>query len=152
MIGAPGSSADEWPLATYLELAPVPDAVPAARRHARRSLEEWDLAEFIDSVQLVVSELVTNAVWASDGLAAYRRSRTAGVRLIRLSLLAAEDRVLVQVWDDCRRRPEPREPGPDAETGRGLLLVEALSAEWGVFEMEGQPGKVVWALCKGAFD
>ena len=56
--------------------------------------------------------------------------------------------VLVQVWDANPRQPQPADPGAEAEHGRGLLLVEALSAGWGSFTVPGWPGKVVWARCR----
>jgi hypothetical protein len=69
--------------------------------------------------------------------------------------------VLIQVWDGDQRQPRRRDAGPDAEAGRGLLLVEALSVQWGCYAASGPDtagprvggpraggldGKVVWAL------
>jgi hypothetical protein len=65
---------------------------------------------------------------------------------VRLWLMADRQRVLIQVWDSCHWKPELQEPGPEAESGRGLLLVEALSSGWGSFAPNGWAGKVVWAL------
>ncbi len=56
--------------------------------------------------------------------------------------------VVVFVWDASLRPPAPADPGADAENGRGLLLVEALSERWGHFGYDG--GKVVWARLLGA--
>ena len=54
--------------------------------------------------------------------------------------------VVVFVWDASPRPPaQAADPGADAEGGRGLLLVEALSERWGHFGYDGD-GKVVWAL------
>lgn len=64
---------------------------------------------------------------------------------MRLWLLAAEQGVLVQVWDGDHRVPEPRAIAPEAESGRGLLLVEPLCTGWGAYVPEGTSGKVVWA-------
>lgn len=55
-------------------------------------------------------------------------------------------RALIQVWDGSNRVPQPRKPHPDAESGRVLWLVEALSEDWGAFHPEYASGKVVWAL------
>ena len=55
----------QWPLHSFLELGALPGAVPCARLHARHLLWEWGLAALTDSTELVVSELVTNAIRAS---------------------------------------------------------------------------------------
>jgi len=91
-----------------------------------------------DPVELVVSELATNAVAAS---------RLAGLApAIRLWLLADAARVLVLVWDASPRPPARADAGVDAEGGRGLLLVEAVSNRWGWYrDLQGETGKVVWA-------
>jgi two-component sensor histidine kinase len=122
-----------------------PGAVPRARHHTRQVLWDAGLKELVEPVELVVSEVVTNAVRAC-GLDA---SSGAGAA-VRLWLAAAEEGVLVMVWDASPAWPEPQQPGPDADSGRGLLLVDTLSASWGSFELAGEPGKVVWALCQGS--
>src|SRR6201992_4087924 len=57
-----------WALRTHLELGALRGAVPCARLHARHVLWEWQLSDLDESVELIVSELVTNAVQASAGL------------------------------------------------------------------------------------
>jgi hypothetical protein len=57
-----------WLLRSYLELSPLPTAVPCARGHARLVMAEWNLACLADTVELIVSELVTNGLRASAGL------------------------------------------------------------------------------------
>ncbi len=60
--------------------------------------------------------------------------------------LAADcDRVLVEVWDSVEGGPLIGRAGPDDETGRGLLLVEAICDWWSWRPVQGWPGKVVWA-------
>ncbi len=51
--------ADNWPLHSYLELGAFPGAVPCARLHSRQLLWEWGLTDFSDTIELLVSELVT---------------------------------------------------------------------------------------------
>jgi hypothetical protein len=68
---------------------------------------------------------------------------------IRLWLYSDEQSVLVQVWDGDHHMPERRAAAPDDESGRGLLLVETLSAEWGAYVLEGATGKITWALVAG---
>ena len=54
-------------------------------------------------------------------------------------------RLLVEVWDQAPGIPVLREAAGDEESGRGLILVNAISEKWGWNPAEGQPGKVVWA-------
>lgn len=137
----------EWTLRTFLELGALPTAVPCARLHTRQVLWEWQLSELADTAELIVSELVTNALYASAGLTGSRRSGrwVPGVPPVRLWLFSDGQRVLIQVWDGNDKLPAPQQAELDAETGRGLLLVESLSAEWGSYPPERSSGKVVWA-------
>jgi len=143
--------ASRWPGQSRLELWALPQAVPEARRHARRVLQEWGLAGLAETAGLLVSEIVTNAVQASAGPAGGRPDQAgAGGATTLLFWLAGDgERVLIQVWDGCARRPQRRDAGTAAESGRGLLLVEALSAAWGSYVPGGWAGKVVWALVTG---
>jgi hypothetical protein len=125
-----------WPLRSFLELGSFPGAVPCARLHARQVLWEWGVAASGESTELVVSELVTNAVQAS------RAMRQAAVRMW---LVSDRAQVVVFVWDASPQPPARADPGEQAENGRGLLLVEAVSQHWGYFGYDGG-GKVVWAL------
>jgi anti-sigma regulatory factor (Ser/Thr protein kinase) len=135
--------AAQWPYRTFLELGALAGAVPSARLHARLVLLEWGLAALSESVELVVSELVTNGV---------RASRAMGREAVRMWLVSDLGQVVVFVWDASPRLPaQAADPGADAENGRGLLLVEALSGRWGHFSYDGD-GKVVWALLEAAPD
>jgi anti-sigma regulatory factor (Ser/Thr protein kinase) len=133
-----------WSRWSFLELGALASAVPCARLHARHLLWEWGLKELMEVAELVVSELVTNAVQASGGTG---EGGTA-VPVVGLWLVTDDVQVLVQVSDASLRPPQPAEPGADAESGRGLLLVETLTADWGWCAVPGRPGKVVWALCR----
>jgi anti-sigma regulatory factor (Ser/Thr protein kinase) len=132
----------------HLEMTAWPGAVPCARHHARQMLWDLGLKEFIETVELVVSEMVTNAVRASGGLDTQKRGTAVPLPVIRLWLEPEPDGVLVLVWDSCPLLPERQEPGLDDDSGRGLLLVEMLSAAWGSCKLADIPGKVVWALCQ----
>jgi anti-sigma regulatory factor (Ser/Thr protein kinase) len=130
----------QWPYRTFLELGALAGAVPSARLHARLVLLEWGLAALSDSIEHLVSELVTNGV---------RASRAMGRDAVRMWLVSDLGRVVVFVWDASPLPPAPAaDPGADAESGRGLLLVEALSERWGHFGYDGG-GKVVWAVAAG---
>jgi anti-sigma regulatory factor (Ser/Thr protein kinase) len=133
----------------HLELSASPAAVPCARHHVRQVLRQAGLTELIGPAELAASEIVTNAVRAAGGLEAHCSAASdAADALVRLWLTAGEHGALLLVWDASPSRPQPQSPDHDAESGRGLLLVEAVSTAWGSFEVAGQPGKVVWALCQ----
>jgi anti-sigma regulatory factor (Ser/Thr protein kinase) len=125
-------------LSSILELAPLPTAVPCGRLHAANVLHEWGLRGVTDDAALVVSELLTNAVNATQAMGA--------AHLVRLWLLSDGSRTMVMVGDASPYPPRRADPGSDAESGRGLLLVEAFSSDWGWYAT-GQHGiaKVVWA-------
>lgn len=132
----------------YLEMTAWPGAVPCARHHARQVLWDWCLKELIEPVELVVSELVTNAVRASGGLETRRRSAGEPRPVVCLWLVPEHNGVLVLAWDASPCLPQRQQPGVEDDGGRGLLLVETLSAKWGSFKIADKPGKVVWALCQ----
>ena len=131
----------DWPLRSYLELGALTSAVPCARLHARHVLWEWGLNGLAPDIELLVSELVTNAVKATAG-------RHGAV--VRLRLSGDSARVLIEVWDADPRAPEPKDlgehgkPDPQEERGRGLFLVAALSARWDWYPTREPEGKVVW--------
>ncbi|MCH0543032.1 SpoIIE family protein phosphatase [Streptomyces sp. MUM 203J] len=100
-------------------LDPVPRSVREARALARERLADWGLDELTDTLELLVSEVVTNAVRHSGG------SRPVDLRLVRT------DSLLCEVTDGGRDLPELRDAGPDDEEGRGLRVVNALAREWG---------------------
>jgi hypothetical protein len=109
---------------------------------------EWGLASLAEVAELVVSELLTNAVQATAALAAdHERRPEATVPPVHLRLSSdGHMRVVVQVWDGNHQLPVRRDAGPEAEGGRGLLLVGGLSAEWGSCRPAGSSGMVVWAV------
>jgi hypothetical protein len=97
---------------------------------------------------VVVSELVTNAVQASVGMTSsqFAGNWAPGTPPVRVWLSADEYRLVIQVWDGSDRPPVPQPVEPEADCGRGLLLVGSLSAEWGCYAPENSSGKVVWAV------
>ena len=136
------SATGQWPLSSHLEMGALDGAVPSARLHARHLAWEWRLAALADNAELVVSELVTNAVQAS---------RAMGHAAIGLWLTSDQSRMAVTVWDASSDPPLRVDASQDAENGRGLLLVEAVSAQWGWYFAMGQEripvlGKFVWAI------
>jgi hypothetical protein len=135
-----------WPRRSYLELGAFASAVPCARKHARLVAGEWGLSELGKTVELVVSELVTNALHASAGLtqSRYLGRWTPGIPPIRMWLCTDYRRVLIQVWDGNDQRPTSQQADIEAESGRGLWLVEMLSEDWGTYVPADATGKVVW--------
>ncbi|MCT9078020.1 SpoIIE family protein phosphatase [Streptomyces fulvoviolaceus] len=110
----------------------VPQAVGHARRFTRRTLRTWEVpADALDTALLVVSELVTNALVHTDGR-------------VRLDLTLVNHRLRFAVADASPRTPaKPTSIGWEATGGRGILLVEAVSAAWGSVPVSG--GKQVWS-------
>ncbi|MFG2948433.1 SpoIIE family protein phosphatase [Streptomyces adustus] len=111
------------------ELPNEPAAVPTARRLVSLQLREWGLEHLVTKMELIVSELVTNAVHHGDG--------PSRIRLIRHHFLTCE------VSDSHTGHPRPRHPLNLDENGRGLYLVAQLSRRWG--SRSAADGKVVWA-------
>lgn len=139
---------DSWPVRSYLQLGALPGAVPCARLHAKLVLWEWGLDRLVETSELLVSEIVTNAVRASVGPANGQgdEQQVSGLPSVWLWLATDQRDVLIQVWDGNNEIPALRDLGPEAESGRGLLLVERLSAQWGSYTPDGWSGKVVWAI------
>jgi anti-sigma regulatory factor (Ser/Thr protein kinase) len=130
-----------WPLRSYLELGALPSAVPCARLHTRHLLWEWGLTSLTDNAELIVSEIMTNAVQITQA--------DVCTAPVRLWLLADRARLLMLVWDASPLLPVRVSLDGDTENGRGLLLVDTLSTRWDHFGHHSG-GKVVWALCDTA--
>jgi anti-sigma regulatory factor (Ser/Thr protein kinase) len=109
--------------------------VPYIRRHTRQTLAAWRLGHAADEIEIVVCELVTNAVRATLSVRA--------AAPVALYLAVEHGRLYVLVWDASPQLPARRDHARDAESGRGLELVEALSEAWGACVQPG--GKVTWA-------
>ncbi|MFB7588144.1 SpoIIE family protein phosphatase [Streptomyces sp. NPDC056169] len=112
----------------YWFLEPEDAAPGRARRLARRALARWDLEELTDSVELLISEVVTNAVRYAE--------RPVTLRLLKTDVLRCE------VGDDSPQLPRQRRARDTDEGGRGLFLVNRLARRWGATRLSG--GKVVW--------
>ena len=120
--GLPTDSVGDWTLPRE------PRSVGRAREYARAQLLAWDMEPLVDTTELLVSELVTNALRYGEGE-------------IRLRLLL--DRTLVcEVWDSGLVQPRRRRARDTDEGGRGLQLVGLLSAAWG--SRRTPRGKTVW--------
>jgi anti-sigma regulatory factor (Ser/Thr protein kinase) len=108
------------------------DAPRVARAHVRDFLLDLDSADLVADVELVVSELVTNAVLHGTGQ-------------VQLRLEMVDGAVSVGVLDGGRAQPRPPGRGHGAESGRGLALVAGLTRDWGI-RPDSTGGKEVWAV------
>ncbi len=138
--GSPMTAQAPWPLHTRLNLAALPSAPACARGHVRSVACEWGLPDLADTAELLASELITNAVRASERLRV--RADLAIVPVIRLWLVSDKSSLVIHVWDGNDEMPVRRNAGIDEESGRGLMLVESLSSDWGAYRKT--TGKTVW--------
>jgi len=128
---------------SYLELATMPSAPFWARRQTRAALRSWQFwPETIDTAELLVSELVTNAVRYASPETPHHAGKIAQ---ISLTLRHIGDRLIIEVSDPDPRPPMLAEPELEAEGGRGLMLVRALSKEWNYY-LPPSGGKVVYCV------
>lgn len=144
----------------HLELSVFPTSPYYARVHVQRVLEGWRRDDLIETAQLVVSELVSNAIKAHaphasppadtesravlESRAVAEAAAHASPDHIWLDLYPVGDAVVLRVWDAAGRTPPVlRDPGPDDEGGRGLCLVDLLARSWGYYR-PASGGKIVW--------
>ena len=144
----------ETPAVTSRPLSPVPEEARTARQFVRELLTCWDLGYLSDDAELIIAELVVNAV--RHGLRTAPHAVVAGAHgapgvgggsALRLCLLRRVGEVMLAVTDPSNEAPAPRATGWMGESGRGLQIVGALSHVWGWSPMEGR-GKAVWAVLR----
>ncbi|MFI6080128.1 SpoIIE family protein phosphatase [Streptomyces sp. NPDC051217] len=109
------------------------EALSSARHMVRAAVRAWGAQDRSDDIELVADELMTNALTHTDGDA---------IVTVRV-LSGAERRLRLEVEDRSSALPRIRDAGETGVSGRGLVLVDVLSDEWGV-ESRGS-GKCVWA-------
>jgi len=130
---------------SYLALATLPSAPFWARTQTKTALKARSMpSELIDAAELLVSELVTNAIQISGPVPGQvPASGLDGVERITITLRLMPGRILIEVFDNDHNPPVLADADSDAESGRGLMLVQALSKEWGhIFHPSG--GKTVY--------
>lgn len=111
-------------------LAAGPAAAAEARGQVRAAICTWDVPVDPGVAVLLTSELITNAIRYEPG------------ETVMLAVTCSGDRLRVDVHDTSRSLPEPADVPADAESGRGLMLVASLSAEWGYYRTRA--GKAVY--------
>ena len=137
-----GTAVEFGPRLLAFVLPGIPESVRVARYRVRAALGFHHLDLYASDAEIITSELVTNVIQhaCSDG------ADTVGVTLVRARNPEA---VTVIVSDSSPERPAMRETPAGSERGRGLRIVEALSAHWGWYPEEG--GKAIFAtIAKGA--
>jgi len=113
-----------------VRLTAAPAAAPEARSQVRAAIRAWDIPVDPGAAVLLTSELVTNAIRHEAGQA------------VTLAITCSHDQLRVEVHDTSRSWPVLAETPADAETGRGLMLVAALSDTWGIHRTPA--GKAVY--------
>jgi anti-sigma regulatory factor (Ser/Thr protein kinase) len=124
-----------WPLRSSRDLDAEDTAPGDARKYVTQVMLQWGLTDIAETAELLVSELVTNAVIASRRLGTVTGA-------IRLRMISDEKSLVIHVWDGFPEMPAMRDASPDDLDGRGLMLVDALALEWGSYRRP--PGKTVW--------
>jgi anti-sigma regulatory factor (Ser/Thr protein kinase) len=102
-----------------IALAAGPAAPAEARRQVRAAIDAWDVPVDPEVAVLLTSELVTNSIRHEPG------------ETVLLSITCVCGQLRVDVHDTSCSVPVPADAPPDAEAGRGLMLVASLSADWG---------------------
>lgn len=125
----PPSTPIRAPIAAALTMTSGPDAPRAAREFVHVTAESWHLEAVVPTLDLAVSELVTNAVVHGEGP-------------VRLKLIRRPGSLIVEVYDEGRRRPTLRRSSMSDYHGRGIGIVASLSEGWGV--VRSRQGKIVW--------
>lgn len=120
ILASPPNPVDH--ISTPLALGAIAGSPRTARTSARALLIEWGMASLTESAELIVSELVTNAVQVSAGYAVPPP--------VQFRMSATGFAVLIEVWDYDPRPPVLRHPADLEEGGRGLVLVATMSRGW----------------------
>ncbi|MFJ8536848.1 ATP-binding protein [Streptomyces sp. NPDC093591] len=103
-------------------------------------LDEWGLTAYIEDAVIVVGELIANA--ARHALEADGHDETTATAW--LGLVRRQQAVICAVADPSSCVPVLQHPGQLSESGRGLQIIEALTASWGCSRPQSS-GKMVWA-------
>jgi anti-sigma regulatory factor (Ser/Thr protein kinase) len=111
----------------------------------RDVLERWKLGDYIEVAELVVSELVTNAVKMTGITDPEPKSwEIRAEHVIGVQLRTTNGSLFVEVWDRSMDAPVTKNPDNNTEGGRGLMLIGAMVKQWDVYWPQSG-GKVVWA-------
>jgi len=143
MLAQASSSA----LMARFSLAASPSAPYEARRHVRRTTASWGIRrECIETAALVASELVANAAKAAGVTPEVVRPAAASAGPIRLTLCYTRQALRIEVTDANTSPPVLSHVLPDAESGRGMLIIDALTTEWSYSFLPAGLGKTVYCV------
>jgi len=137
----------ETPAVTTRALSARPEEARTARRFVRELLTCWGLEALADDAEMIVDELVVNAVLHGTRTGLTRGNPGTGLTVLRLCMLRRVGEVMMAVVDPGNEAPMPRQPDWGVENGRGLQIVGALSHVWGWSPIAGH-GKAVWAVLR----
>ncbi|GAA3800400.1 hypothetical protein GCM10022226_19990 [Sphaerisporangium flaviroseum] len=115
-------------------------AARTARGFTTTTLRSWGLDELVDDAELVIGELVINALRHGLG----NRATVFSGHPVRIILALTDESLICVVTDPSDECPTPRDPDFGSEGGRGLQVVAGISHRWGWAPL-GSPGKAVWA-------
>ena len=121
------------------DLGPEPAAAAQARRLTRDTLARWDMQHVTEDAEIIASELAANAINAAT-------PARGTLPAIIFAIHHRPDELRIIVWDNGPGHPQNSASGPDAETGRGLAIIDSLTGRnWGWWPTSRSGGKVVWA-------
>jgi anti-sigma regulatory factor (Ser/Thr protein kinase) len=119
-------------------LVASPSAPYQARCHVRHTMASWGIGrDIIETAALIASELVANAANAADAASAGN---------ILLTLCYARQALRIEVSDASTSPPVLTQVPPEAESGRGLLIIDALTTEWSYSFLPAGLGKTVYCV------
>jgi hypothetical protein len=137
----------ETPAITSRALSARPEEARTARYFVRELLTCWGLEALADDAEMIIDELVVNAVLHGTRAGLIRANPGTGRTVLRLCMLRRVGEVMLAVIDPASQTPMPRQPDWGGESGRGLQIVAALSHVWGWSPIAGH-GKAVWAVLR----
>jgi two-component sensor histidine kinase len=123
---------------------PASHAIAIARTFTLQTMQKWGVNDRADDIVAVVTELLTNALRHALPQAESTASPPSSWP-IKVGLLHPGSHVVCAIADPSTQMPELREPDWQDESGRGLLVVSALSDHWGTCAAPDEQGKVVWS-------
>ncbi|WP_462203533.1 ATP-binding protein [Frankia sp. CcWB3] len=124
--------------ASVHQFAAATTAPALARQAAAGLLEGWGLTDLLDTTALLISELITNAVRATESSGGNLRS------IVSMRISWAARSLIIEIWDRNPKPPELQVQYLDRESGRGLHIVEALSLAAAYYPSPTGVGKVTW--------
>ena len=128
------------------DLEPDPAAAARARRVTRDTLCRWGLQHLSDDAGAIASELATNAINAAT-------QPGGSLPAIVFAIHHRPPELILVVWDNGPGSPRRDAADPDAESGRGLVIIDSLTGgSWGWWPTPRSGGKVVWASLPASAD